>query len=318
MKKGVLLVNLGSPDSTSVKNVRKYLREFLMDKRVLDVSYLLRVFLLEAIILPRRPKKTAEAYKSIWWEQGSPLIVISKRIQEKLQYKMDVPVALAMRYGKPSIRYAIQKLKKQGVDKFLLIPMYPQYAMATYETVVVKAKEELKKIDERVQMDVLPPFYNHSDYIDVLADSIEPYLSPDKYVLFSYHGVPERHIYKGDPTTVYCKIDDSCCKEASPSHAFCYRHQCYKSTDLVARRLSLKPDNYTTTFQSRFGKDPWLQPFTDEVLQELPKRGIKHLVVVCSAFTADCLETLEEIGMEGKRQFLEACGESYTLVSLLE
>ena len=317
MNRGVLLVNLGSPNSTQVRDVRRYLREFLMDSRVIDIPYLLRVLLLEAIVLPRRPKKTSAAYRSIWWREGSPLIVISKRIQQKLQHRFEVPIVLAMRYGNPSIRNGIEELKRRGVDEFLLIPMYPQYAMATYETVTVKVKEELQRVGAGMRVDAFPPFYARLDYIEVLAKSIRPYLSPDKHVLFSYHGVPERHIYKSDPTRVCCKIDDNCCQRDAPSHAFCYRHQCYKSTQLVAQRLNLPTQNYTVAFQSRFGKDPWIKPFTDETLEELPKKGIKDLVVVCSAFTADCLETLEEIGMEGKEQFLGACGKSYTLVPCL-
>ena len=319
MKKGVLLVNLGSPDSTDVKDVRKYLDQFLMDERVIDVPYLLRALLVKGIILNTRPKKSAAAYKKIWWPEGSPLIVLSKRLQQKVQEKISVPLELAMRYGNPSIESGLKKLNEKGIKEVLLIPLYPQFAMATTETILVLAEKIRKEKYPEMNFTILPAFYNQPDYIRDLSNSIKNALENfnSDYLLFSYHGVPERHIKKSDVTKSHCKIDGSCCNTPSKAHEFCYRHQCYETTNQVAKFLGLEDGKYSTSFQSRLGKDPWLQPYTDATIDELAQNGIKNLAVVTPAFVSDCLETLEEIGMEASHSFKENGGEEFLSIPCL-
>lgn len=313
------MVNLGSPDSTDPKDVKKYLDEFLMDERVIDVPYWARTLLVRGIILNTRPKKSAEAYKRIWWEEGSPLIVLSERLQEKVDGLTSVPIALAMRYGKPSIHSGLQELNDKGVDEVLIFPMYPQFAMATTETILVLAEELRKKHFPGMQFTSVPAFYNHEDYIRVLGTSISESLKGVSFdhLLFSYHGVPERHIRKSDITKSHCKINDTCCQTPSAAHQFCYRHQCYETTRLVAEYLGLKKEQYSVSFQSRLGFDPWLQPYTDRTIERKGLEGIKNLAIVTPAFVSDCLETLEEIAMEGKEIFEEVGGEKFTVVPCL-
>jgi len=317
--KGVLLVNLGSPDSPSPKDVKPYLDEFLMDERVIDMPYWKRNIIVRGIILQTRPKKSAEAYKKIWWKEGSPLVVISQRFHKKVQQKTNIPIALGMRYGSMSIKDGLQELKEQGVDDVLLVPLYPQYAMSSFETVVVKAMEDKEKYFPNIKITTLSAFYNKEDYIKVLADSIKESLSTFEYdhILFSYHGIPERHIKKSDPTKFHCKIDASCCSINSVAHHTCYRHQCYVVTKKVKALLGLKEDEVSVSFQSRLLKDPWLKPYTDFEFERLAKEGVKKLAVVTPAFVSDCLETLEEIAMEGKEQFEEAGGEDYKHIPCL-
>lgn len=317
--KGVLLINLGSPDSTNPKDVRKYLDEFLMDERVIDVPYLLRAFLVKGIILNTRPKKSAAAYKKIWWEEGSPLIVLSERLQRKVADITSIPVGLAMRYGKPSIKTGLQELVDKGVDEVLVVPLYPQFAMSTTETVLVKAEEVRKKHFPGIGFTNIPAFYNHPDYIRVLSNSIGTFLQNKEWdhLLFSYHGVPERHIKKSDITRSHCAIDGQCCITGSPAHQFCYRHQCYETTKLVVRQLGIPEGNYSTSFQSRLGNDPWIRPYTDETIETLAEDGVKKLAVVTPAFVSDCLETLEEIAMEGKEEFIKAGGEDFYAIPCL-
>lgn len=317
--KGALLVNLGSPNSTSVKDVKNYLDEFLMDKRVIDTPYLVRAFVVKGIILNTRPKKSAEAYKKIWWPEGSPLIVLSERLHKKVQKQSKIPVELAMRYGNPSIKSGIQKLAEKGVTEIFLIPLYPQFAMATTETIVVLANKIVKKEFPNIKITDLPAFYNNKSYVEVLSNSIQKHLEAEKpdHLLFSYHGVPERHIKKSDITQSHCKIDGSCCNTPSPAHEFCYRHQCYQTTKNVAEFLNLKEGTYSTSFQSRLGRDPWLQPYTDQTIDNFAKHGIKNLAVVTPAFVSDCLETLEEIGMEAKESFEENGGEHFSTIPCL-
>ena len=320
MKRAVLLVNLGSPDSYAVKDVKRYLGEFLMDERVIDIPYMLRWLLIKGIILNTRPKKSAAAYKKIWWEEGSPLIVLSERFFNQLSADLPIPAALGMRYGNPSIHATIQKLidKHPDIEELLLVPLYPHYAMSSYETVVEKVNEDLSDICPHVRLSVMPPFYKEEDYIELLANSIKPHLEKDfDKVLFSYHGIPERHVKKSDPTGKHCLNVENCCQVDSEAHDFCYRHQVHTTTWKVVEKLGLTKDQYDISFQSRLGNDPWLQPFTDKMLEEYPKQGVKKLVIVCPAFVSDCLETLEEIAMEGKEEYLEAGGEEYTVVPCL-
>ena len=317
--KGILLVNLGSPDSPEPQDVKKYLGEFLMDERVIDVPLWARNILVKGIILKTRPKASAAAYKKIWWEEGSPLIVISERLKRKIEAKVEVPVALAMRYGSMTIKKGMEELVNKGVDEILLFPLYPQFAMATTETILVLAESIKKEHFPDLKLESVPALYNKSDYIEVLAKSIAKHLRNTSYehLLFSYHGVPERHIKKRDITKSHCKIDNSCCVTPSKAHEFCYRHQCFEVTRLVAEKLDLQEDSYSTSFQSRLGFDPWLQPYTDRTIERLGKEGVKNMAIVTPAFVSDCLETLEEIAMEGEEIFHEMGGQEFTTIPCL-
>lgn len=314
--KGALLINLGSPDSPDPKDVKRYLGEFLMDERVIDLSKALRTFLVKGIILNTRPKKSAKAYKKIWWEEGSPLIVLSKRLRQSVQKKVTIPVELAMRYGTPSIEEGIKNLVNQGINEIILIPLYPQFAMATTETILVLAEEVRLQNHPQVSFTVLPPFYNHPDYIRVLSESIQENLKGIEWehLLFSYHGIPERHIRKSDVTKSHCKIDKSCCQTSSKAHQYCYRHQCYETTRQVAEYLELKEGTFSTSFQSRLGLDPWLRPYTDQTVAKFAKKGVKKMAIATPAFVSDCLETLEEIGMEAAEDFEEKGGEKLFVI----
>lgn len=319
-KKAILLVNLGSPDSYQVKDVKKYLDEFLMDERVIDAPYWLRTFLVRGIILNTRPKKSAEAYKSIWWEEGSPLIVLSEQLLNEVRKHSKLPVELGMRYGNPSIESGIQRLLDANPDleEFLLVPLYPHYAMSSFETVVVKAREVVEEKFPQLSMKVKSAFFDDSRYLGALKNSISANLPEDfDHILFSYHGVPERHIRKGDITKSHCLNVKDCCFKDSPAHQFCYRHQTLSTTDLIAERLDLPEGKFSSSFQSRLGRDPWLTPFTDQTIIDYAKKGIKKLVVVCPAFVSDCLETIEEIGEEARELFLENGGEEFTLIPCL-
>lgn len=319
MKKGVLLVNLGSPESPEPKDVKTYLGEFLMDERVIDVPLWARTLLVKGIILNTRPKASAAAYKKIWWEEGSPLIVISERLKDKVQKKVETPIALAMRYGSMTIKKGLQELVDKGVNEVFLIPLYPQFAMATTETILVLAEEVRKAHFPNLKIESLPAFYNKKEYVEVLSESISRHLKGKKHdhLLFSYHGVPERHIRKSDITKSHCKIDGSCCVTPSKAHEFCYRHQCLEVTRQVAEKLNLKEGTYSTSFQSRLGFDPWLQPYTDRTIERLGKQGVKNMAIVTPAFVSDCLETLEEIAMEGEEIFHEVGGQNFTTVPCL-
>lgn len=307
MSKGILLVNLGSPDSTNVEDVRTYLREFLMDKKVLDSPWIIRKTIVELFILTKRPEKSAEAYRKIWTKEGSPLIVYSKILRDMVQKQMDIPVVLAMRYKNPSIEAGLQELYDKGVRDILVVPLYPQYTMSSTETVADKVLEIQKKSYKDTKINFLKAFYNHPDYIKVLGDSIKENL-PEEYdkILFTYHGIPERHDNKALRAAKISKL---------PIET--YRNQCFETTRLLTEYLQLPEDKYTTSFQSRLGRDPWIKPYTDYVLEEFPEQGVKNLVVCSPAFVADCLETLEEISMEGQEEFLKAGGEQFTYIPCL-
>lgn len=312
-------MNLGSPNSTSVKDVRIYLNEFLMDKKVIDMPFLLRALLVRGIIVPFRAPKSAEAYKTIWTKEGSPLIVLTKQLQKAVQQKFEEPVEIIMRYGNPDPAEGFEKLLKTipDLEEVILFPLYPHYAMSSFETAVDYAYEIHKKNKYNFKLTTVEPFYNDANYIDALAASIQPYLNQDyDKIVFSYHGIPERHIRKSDTTKCHCLQVNDCCNVASPAHATCYRHQVFATTKLVIEKLNIPADKYTLTFQSRLGKG-WLQPFTDIRLEELPKEGVKKILILCPAFVSDCLETLEEIAERGKETFLHAGGESFTMIPCL-
>ena len=319
IKKGILLINLGSPQSTEVKDLRKYLDEFLMDERVIDKSWLMRALLVKGIIVPFRAPKSAEAYKKIWTPEGSPLIVYTQKLMLALQEKIEEPVEIAMRYGNPSAEYALNKLLKENpsIEEVIVVPLYPHYAMSSYETAVEDVKAVYKKNKYSFKISFVSPFYKNPGYLEALAENIRPYLNqPYDQILFSYHGIPGRHIRKSDITGCHCLETENCCETDSPAHAHCYRHQVRTTTRLVTEILNIPANKYSISFQSRLGKG-WLTPFTDIRLEEMPKEGIKNLLILCPAFVSDCLETLEEIAMRGKEIFMNAGGESFTMIPCL-
>ena len=313
------MINLGSPDSTSIKDVRRYLDEFLMDERVIGKSYWFRWFLVKVIILNTRPRKSAKAYKKIWWKEGSPLIVLSKRLFDKVTKLVSFPVALAMRYGSISIFKGLKELDDKGVKNITVLPLYPHYAMSSYETVVEKVKDEVKTNFPHLKIKTVEPFYNDKKYIDLLCKKIKSTISKIEYdhILFSYHGIPISHLKISDPTNSHCYKVKDCCNNHSDAHKFCYKHQVLETTELVIKKLKIDKNKYSNAFQSRLPNEAWLKPYTDDELVRLAKEGKKKLVIVTPAFVTDCLETLEEIAMEGKEEFLEAGGESYHYVPCL-
>jgi ferrochelatase len=321
VKSAVLLVNLGSPDSPSVPDVRRYLREFLMDERVLDSAFPIRWFVVNLMILPKRPKESAHAYQSVWTKEGSPLIVTSQHVQQLLQKELPIPVELAMRYGNPSIAATLESTiaaHGESLREIFLVPLYPHYAMSSYETVVVKVREELARLAPRIALKVLPPFYEEPRYIEALVESARPYFEkPHDLLLFSFHGIPVRHLRKSDPTGEHCKADDTCCLVDSAATPTCYRAQCLRTVKAFVERAGLKPGKWAVSFQSRLGREPWMTPYTDFELERYGKQGVKRILVICPAFVSDCLETLEEIAMRGRDTFLEAGGEEFTLIPCL-
>lgn len=317
--RAVLFANLGSPDKPEIPEVRRYLDQFLMDPYVIQLPWILRRLIVSLFVLPLRPAKSAEAYRSIWTEQGSPLITLSLELLQKVRAQTDIPVAMAMRYGSPAIGDELEKLAGiDGVQEVLFVPMYPHYAESTVLTSIKEAEAAIaaRKLD--VQLKVLPPFFRHPDYIAALVESARPWLQQDvDHVLFSYHGLPELHLTKADPTGSHCLKVADCCKVASPAHATCYRHQVLATTDAFVAATGLQPTQYTVAFQSRLGRAKWLEPATEHVIRELAGKGVKKLLVLCPAFVTDCLETLEEIEIRGNEVFREAGGDQLLLVPCL-
>ena len=304
-------MNTGSPDSPAVADVRSYLGEFLMDPYVIDMPWLLRVLLVKGIILRTRPAQSAEAYKEIWTENGSPLIHYCRQLAKGLDATLEEPVEMIMAYGSPSAQHGIEKLLSQGVDEICLLPMFPHYAMATTGGCTALVN---KKIRGRATLRVAPPFYVEPTYIQPLAASLA---GGEEHILFSYHGLPERHLKKTDPTGSHCLSAPDCCEKESPAHATCYRHQCFETTKAIVAAAGIPEERYSVAFQSRLGRDKWLEPATDKMLEELPAKGIKKLAVICPAFFCDCLETLEEIEIRGREIFLDAGGESFRMIPCL-
>lgn len=309
-------MNLGSPDSTEVKDVRKYLREFLMDERVIDSPYVVRSVLVKGIITPFRAPKSAEAYRSVWTDEGSPLVAITRHLQTAVQEKVKAPVEIAMRYGNPSMKAAYDKLLREhpGISEVVLFPLYPHYAMSSYETAVEHAKNVHRRGDYPFSISVVEPYYNHPLYITALAQSIKPYLKSNAHLLFSYHSIPEKHILKSDVTGGHCLRSADCCSVSSPAHRYCYRHQCFETTRLVVEELGLQKGNYSVSFQSKLGRAEWLKPSTTARMEQMPAEGIKDLLVTSPAFVSDCLETLEELAIREKGNFLHAGGASFTFI----
>lgn len=315
----LLLVNLGSPKSTSVADVRSYLNQFLMDPYVIDLPWPVRR-LLVSLILIKRPEQSAHAYASIWWDEGSPLVVLSRRLQQQMTLQWTHgPVELAMRYGEPSIESVLTRLAAQGIRKVTLAPLYPQFADSTVTTVIEEAKRVVRDKKLSLQFSTLQPFYDQPEYLDALAASVRSYVEQDyDHLLLSFHGLPERHLTKLDPTGQHCFKDADCCKNASPQVLkTCYRAQCFSVARDLAERLGLPEDKWSVAFQSRLGRAKWIEPYTEARLEALAQQGVKKLLVMCPAFVADCIETLEEIGDRGLEQFREAGGEELVLVPCL-
>jgi ferrochelatase len=318
-EQALLLVNLGSPASTQVVDVRRYLNQFLMDPYVIDLPWPVRR-LLVSLILIKRPEQSAHAYASIWWPEGSPLVVLSQRLTDAVRpYWTEGPVELAMRYGEPSIEQKLVKLAGQGITQVTLAPLYPHFADSTVTTVVEEARRVIRERGLKIKLALLQPFFDQPEYLQALVDSARPHLDqPFDHLLLSFHGLPERHLHKTDPTGSHCLKSEDCCQRAEGAVlASCYRAQCIQSAEAFARLAGLRPDQWSVSFQSRLGRAKWIEPYTETRLDELAKRGVKKLLVMCPAFVADCIETLEEIGDRGREQFTEAGGEDLQLVPCL-
>lgn len=314
----LLLVNLGSPASTSVADVRSYLNQFLMDPYVIDLPWPVRR-LLVSLILIKRPEQSAHAYASIWWEEGSPLVVLSRRLQQQMTAQWSHgPVELAMRYGEPSIETVLTRLAAQGIRKVTLAPLYPQFADSTVTTVVEEARRVLREKKLDLPLAILQPFYDQPEYLDALVASAKPHLQQDyDHLLFSFHGLPERHLQKLNPGHTFDGATDCCANAPAQVRATCYRGQCFSVARDFAARMGLPEDKWSVAFQSRLGRAKWIEPYTEARLETLAQQGVKKLLVMCPAFVADCIETLEEIGDRGLEQFREAGGEELVLVPCL-
>jgi ferrochelatase len=315
-KKAVLLANLGSPDNCDTSSVRRYLNQFLMDPYVIQLPWIARRLIVSLFVLPTRPKQSAHAYQSVWMEQGSPLIVLSNKLLEAVRKHVDIPVEMAMRYGKPSIESQLLKLVEQDkADDITFIPMYPHFADSTITTSVEQVKSVIKKHNLNIKLTVKPPFYQQEDYIKSLVTSAQPYLDQDyDHLIFSYHGLPESHIIQRDPTKNHCLQSGNCCQQASEAHKTCYRHHVMQTTARFIEQANITEDHYSVAFQSRLGRAKWLGPNTEDTLTLLAQQGKKKVLVICPAFVTDCLETLEEIAMQGNDVFIEAGGEQLTLI----
>ena len=311
--KALLLTNLGSPDSTSVKDVQRYLNEFLMDERVIDLPYFIRFFIMRIIVIPRRAPESAEGYKKIWSKEGSPLIVLTEKLKNAVAKKANFPVAFAMRYQNPTPKSAIEALLKENpnLEELVVLPLYPHYTMSSFESAVEQIQQLHQQEKYSFKLKFLSPFYDHKDYIKSLAESIKPYLKNEHdKILFSYHGLPEKHLIKDEKKMAAGKE----VKYKMPQ--INYQKQCIETSRLVTELLGIPKEGYEVTFQSRLtaAGTEWIKPYTTLRLQEMPKDGIKKLLVVCPAFINDCLETLEEISLREKENFLNSGGESLELI----
>jgi ferrochelatase len=315
-QRGILLVNLGTPSSTKIKDVRNYLNEFLMDHNVIDLPWIFRKLIVNCLVLPFRPKKSAAAYKSIWSKHGSPLLVNSYKLANDLQQVSSLPIEVAMRYGEPSIKNGIKKLISNKVTEILVIPLYPHYAMSSYKTVVEKTNEVINSFNVDIKLIYHPVFYNDDNYIKALVDSATPWMQQHyDHLLFSFHGVPARHIKKDDPTKHHCLKTKGCCfKQKCVSHLTCYQHQVIQTMESFAALAKISKSKYSLGFQSRLGKDKWLTPNTLDVLDSLAASRKLKVLVICPSFVSDCLESLEEIGIAAKEYFFTKHGGELNLI----
>jgi ferrochelatase len=320
-KKGVLLINLGTPDSPSTADVRKYLREFLMDPRVIDVNAFSRTLLVKGLIVPTRGPKSAKLYQKIWDEKtGSPLLHYSKLQHQLLQEKLgeDYQVELAMRYQSPSIESALQRLKDALIYDIIVIPMFPQYASASTGSVYDKVMELVQQWPTKPTISFINSFHDDQLMIETFADNARKY-RPETYdhILFSFHGLPQRQLIKSDHTHKTCLQSTDCCQTLTGANRYCYSAQSHHTARLIAAELNIPKEKYTICFQSRLGNDPWVQPYTSEVVHKLAKEGKKRLLVFCPAFVADCLETVYEVPVEYGDEFKALGGEEVQLVESL-
>lgn len=317
--RAVLLVNLGSPDNADTPSVRRYLNQFLMDRYVIQLPWLFRRMIVSLFVLPKRPRASAEAYKSVWMDEGSPLIVLSEKLKEAVQANLDMPVSMAMRYGNPSIESQLLALSKQPeIEEIIYLPLYPHYAESTVATSIEEAKRVIEKHKLKVKLTVVEPFYDNPEYINALVSSAEPYLEQDyDHIVFSYHGLPESHITKLDTSGQHCLQQSGCCNQPNQAHKTCYKHHVMRTTQCFAEKLGLDQDKYSVAFQSRLGRAKWLGPNTEDRLRELAQSNVKNVLVICPAFVTDCLETLEEIAIRGQEVFTEAGGTKLTLIPCL-
>ncbi|MNX90885.1 Ferrochelatase [compost metagenome] len=318
---GVLLINLGTPNAPVTAEVRDYLAEFLGDPRVLTMPTPVRLMLLNLVILPFRSKRSAAAYREIWTEAGSPLRFHSKDLLALVREALgpEVPVELAMRYGTPSIESSVHVLRRKGANRIVVLPLYPQHASSTGGSSLQEVYRAAGTCYNVPSLQVVAPFYDHPAFVRAFAAIAQPVMedfTPD-HMLFSFHGLPESHLKKGDDTGSHCLASAGCCDRMTHANRNCYRAQCYASARAIAGALSLQSERYSVSFQSRLGRTPWIQPYTEETLIRLAKKGVKRLAVMCPAFTADCLETIEEIGMRAKETFIAAGGEDLRLVPSL-
>ena len=320
LKTGILLVNLGTPDSPSVPDVRKYLQEFLMDGRVIDIPFMNRWALINLIIAPFRAPKSAKVYRELWEERGSPLKFYGEDVKALVQQRLgqDYEVELAMRYQNPSIQAGLDRFQKLGLKKIIVVPFFPQYASASTGSVYEKVMDIVGKWQVIPEISFTNTFYDHPKFIEHFAETARKYMREHEYdfFLFSYHGLPERQITKGDHTGNTCKFG-SCCDHLHKDNQYCYRAQCFATTRLLVKELGLKEGTYTTSFQSRLGKTPWIKPYTDDVIVDLAKQGKKSVLAFSPAFVADCLETTIEVGEEYKELFEEHGGQHWQLVESL-
>ncbi len=316
-KLGILLMNTGSTAAPKTAETRAYLRQFLSDPRMLDKNPIVRWLVLNLFILPTRPKQSAEAYAAVWTDEGSPLLAISNRLKRALEEKMpDIEIEIGMRYGDPSIPDAFEKLIAANVDRIIAAPLYPQYSSAANGSALELVYKLAAKPWNVPPISVLPPFFDAPPFIDAWEAIAKPMyddFKPD-LLMMSYHGLPERHVQNSDRTGQHCLKKPNCCDQIVDANRNCYRAQCFATSRELAQRLNLAPDDYLITFQSRLGREPWLTPATDLVLPDLPGRGVKRLMIMSPAFTADCLETLEELGIRAKEDFLAAGGEDFQLI----
>jgi protoporphyrin/coproporphyrin ferrochelatase len=314
---GVLLVNLGTPDSTDVADVRRYLAQFLMDPRVIDIPWPARAALVHGVILRTRPRRSAEAYRRVWTERGSPLLFHGKDLRDRLQDRLgpSVRVELGMRYQNPSVRVALEALAADGADDVTVVPLFPQYSQAAWASAYDEVVRVAGSMQNTPNLRFVPPFYDHPAFLDAVAQISRPALAafaPHR-VLMSFHGLPEKHVRRSDVAGDQCLANAGCCDRITAANRFCYRAQSFATARGLADRLDLGDDDYEVTFQSRLSK-AWIQPFTDRRLTELPGDGVRRLAVLCPSFVADCLETIEEIGIQAKDAFVKAGGEDLLLV----
>ncbi len=316
--KGVLLINVGTPDQPTIKSVRRYLKEFLLDPDVIDAPYLVRQFLVRGIILRVRPRKVAPLYQKIWMEEGSPLRVYSDRITKSLDVAIDdMEFEFSMRYGNPTILHGLQNLRAKGVEELLLLPMFPHYAQATTESALKHTYKQLKKMNWNPNIIEMGNFETDEEYVVPLANSIQSQIDDETHLLFSYHGLPVSHVKRIDKSKKHCQHINDCCSIQSEANSLCYGHHCMNTTQTVVGMLNLKPDQWSLSYQSRLGPVKWLEPSTMDKVEELVNRGIKKLAIVAPAFLADGLETLEELDIGIREHFISLGGEHLTVIKCL-